>query len=356
MKGKDGNWDAYYPRDTREADFGNNGRLSYGGLGGTVLLYLRKPDDISLERLYGDSKLFMDLILRGGGRYRKVGSENIKITSMGNAAEDYRYTDSYGRIWMVRTWLAEYNDYKTAAFALPVPGGFVLMLNTGDTGSVDQELIPDMKALSDFVYVSYYGTFKDWQEFLNMKDLLPPQLADITIQLKNNQEFGYRSSRLSFSYSPDLLKISDRSDLRLDFSWFKDHEKIVWDVNRIVVSEEKYNQVGYTISRKMKPPKELGDQYQNGWEDMVEGNFPFNRSAYYEDKVTLIAATCQRDGGGKAHVQPGSVLYTVGFAKDGKVDQKEMETKLESFMGHLTVHETDSGSAGPRAGMSRPEN
>jgi hypothetical protein len=63
MKGKDGNWDAYYSKETRDADLGKNGRLSYGGLGNIVFMYLRRPDDISLERLQSDSKLFMDLIL-----------------------------------------------------------------------------------------------------------------------------------------------------------------------------------------------------------------------------------------------------------------------------------------------------
>jgi hypothetical protein len=101
VKAKDGNWDAYHPKETREAVLGNNGRLVYGNLGSAVFMYLRKPDNIPLETFYGDSKLFMDLILKGGGRYREIGPESIKITSMGRAFEDYRFTDSYGRIWMV---------------------------------------------------------------------------------------------------------------------------------------------------------------------------------------------------------------------------------------------------------------
>jgi serine protease Do len=354
MKGKDGQWDAYYAREPREADLGKNGRLSYGVLGNMAFMYLRKPDDIPLEKLYGDSKLFMDLILKGGGRFRKVGTENIKVTSMGNAFEEYRFTDSYGRIWIVRTWLAEYNDRKVATLSLPVPGGYVIMMSTGETGSVDQELIPDMKALSDFVYVSYYGTFKDWQGFVSRKDLLPPQLANLDIQIKKGEGFRYASSRLSLSYGPDLMGISDDSDLRLDFSFFQEQGKTVWDVNRIVVNEEKYNQVGYTVSRKMKPPKELGDQYESHWGDMVKGRFPFNRSAYYEDKVTIIAATYVRDDKGeKKDGPPDTVLYTAGFMKEGRVDQKEMETKLNLFMRNLMVYENSEGDS-RAAGSPRP--
>ncbi|HUL29759.1 MAG TPA: hypothetical protein VLZ03_04830, partial [Thermodesulfobacteriota bacterium] len=90
----------------------------------------------------------------------------------------------------------------------------------------------------------------------------------------------------------------------------------------------------------MKPPKELGDQYQSNWENMVERKFPYDRSAYHKDKVTLISTT--NSGGGqwaKKEATVGSVLYTIGFIKEGNVSQKEMEAKLEMFMRHLTIYE-----------------
>ena len=356
MKGKDGNWDAYYPKGTRDADLGNNGRLTYGTLGSTVFLYIRKPDNIPLETFYGDSKLFMDLILKGGGRYREIGPEEIKITSMGSAFEDYRFTDSYGRIWLVRTWLIEYDDGKVVTFSLPVPGGYIVMMRTDQTGSVDQGDIPDLKVLSDFIYVSYYGTFKDWREFLSQKDLLPSIFSTIDIDIENNKAFRFKSTRLSLSYSHNIMKISNNSDLRLDFGYFQEQGRTVWDVTKIAIGEEKYNQIGYTVSRMMKPPKELGDQYQNNWEDMVEQRFPHNRSAYYKDKVTVISTTYDRESKqGKGDAPSSSVLYTVEFMKQGNVDQKEMEAKLETFMRNLVVYENVEEN-GKKTGNPQPKN
>jgi hypothetical protein len=356
MKGKDGNWDAYYPRETREAVLGNNGRLVYGSLGSAVFMYIRKPDDISLETFYGDSKLFMDLILKGGGRYREVGPESIKITSMGRAFEDYRFTDSYGRIWMVRTWLIEYNDRKVVTFSLPVPGGCIVMMRTDQTGSADQGDIPDLKVLSDFTYVSYFGTFKEWREFLGMKDLLPSLFSTLDIQIENNEMFRYKSKRLSLSYGPDIMKILDNSDLRLHFGYFQEQSRTVWDITEIGIAEDKFNQIGYTVSRVMKPPKELGDEYQNHWENMVEGRFPYNRSAYHKDKVTIISTTYHQ--GSKPEKGDGSsssVLYTVGFIKEGNIDQKEMEAKLDMLMRSLVVYEEGEDKRN-EAGSPQPKN
>jgi hypothetical protein len=346
MKGKDGNWDAYYPSGTRDADLGKNGRLMYGTLASTVFMYVRKPDDIPLEKFYGDSKQFMDLVLKGGGRSRAIGTENIKITSIGSAFENYRFTDSYGRIWMVRTWLTEYNDTKIVTFSLPVPGGCIVMMRTDQTGNIDQGHIPDLKVFSDFIYVSYYGTFKDWREFLGMKDLLPSTFSTLDIHIRNNEVFRYQSKRLSLSYGPDILKISDYSDLRLDFGYFQDQGKTVWDITNIAIGEERYNQTGYTVSRKMKPQRELGDQYQSNWEDMVEQKFPYNRSAYYKDKVTIISTTHhQGSKSGRGDVPSVSSLYTVAFIGQGNVGQKEMDSKLGVFMRNLVVYENteDSG-------------
>src|SRR3990170_2063037 len=160
MKADDGNWDAFYPKETQKAALDSNGYITYGGLGNSLFLYIRKPDKISHEQLRNDSKLFMDLILKGLYLYREIGTEKIKITSFGKAQEENTLTDAYGRKWLIRTWLKEYDDEKIVTFSLPVPSGYITMMREGQTGLVDNGFIPDMKALADFIYVSYYGTFK----------------------------------------------------------------------------------------------------------------------------------------------------------------------------------------------------
>jgi hypothetical protein len=331
---------------------GNNGHLTYGALGSTTFLYIHKPEGIPLETFYGDSKLFMDMILKGGDRYRDIGPENIKITSMGRAFEDDRFTDSYGRVWMVRTWLIEYDDRKVVTFSLPVPGGCIVMMRTGPTGDVDREDIPELKVLSDFIYVSYYGAFKEWQEFLSMKNLLPSIFSTLDIRIVKDKSFRYKSARLCLSYGPEIMKISDRSSFQVDFGYFKENGKTVWDIKEIIAIEEKYNQVGYAVSRVMKPPKELGDQYQSNWENMVERKFPYDRSAYYKDKVTIISTTNGDGQRAKKEVPSGSVLYTIGCIKEGNVSQKEMEAKLEMFMRYLIIYE-NTGENGN--GTENPE-
>jgi hypothetical protein len=50
-----------------------------------------------------------------------------------------------------------------------------------------------------------------------------------------------------------------------------------------------------------------------------------------------------------------SVLYTVGFIKEGSIDQKEMEAKLDTFMRNLVVYEKGKDN-GPETGNPQPKN
>jgi tetratricopeptide (TPR) repeat protein len=331
---ENGSWYVSYPKEMKDAELPSNGHLTYGNMGNSLFLSIQKPDDVPLDKFYNDSKLFMDLLLKGFYVPRQIGTENIKITSLGKAREEYVFIDSYGRKWLVRTWLLEFSDEKFVTFSLPVPGGCITMLRAGQTGLVEDGHIPDLKILTNFIYVSYYGTLKQWHEFLKAKDLLAYAFSSIDISFDYNKAFNYKSKRLSFSYLYNVMKISERSYIKLMFSYFKDNGKTVWDVGAVSVGENKGDETFFNITRNIEPAKELGDKYQNDWNNIVMQKFPFNKSAYYKDKTTNISTSYIK----KSDVKT-PVLYSVVYSKDGKVEQKEMETKLDRFVQNLIVYE-----------------
>jgi len=340
MKDEDGNWDAFSAKDPKNGDLENNGYLWYGRIGSTFYFLMHKPDDITMGKFLDDSKVLMDLILKGVYIYREVGSEKVKITSMGKAQEDYQFTDAYGRKWKVRTWRSEYNDRKFVIFSLPVPGGCIAMLRADQTGQVNSGHIPDLKALTDFIYLSYYGTFKEWREFLALKDRLPSAFSAIDIKIENGKLFRYNSPRFSASYGPELMSITDKSDLKLRFTYSKDKGKTVWDIDGIIIGEDTHTKTSYNIFRNAKPPKELPDKFQRSWEDVAGMKFPFNRLAYAKDEYTGIALVYPgNDPTRKEKRASASVLYTLGYWTNGKVEQKEMDDKLAGFLKNMKVYE-----------------
>lgn len=336
-KGDDGLWDAYFPSKTYDSDLGANGSMSYGTLGNSFLMLLRKPDDVPLTNLYRDSKLHADLILRGLAFTRTVGVEKIKLTSLGKAVRDEVFTDSYRRNWIVRVWNLAYSDEQMVAFSLPVPGGLVSMIRRGQTEQTVGNM-SDLKSLTDFFYVSYYGTFEQWREFLANRDLLPPAFGAIDLDFEYGKQFRYGSKRVQLSYGPDQMNITPNSDLSLRFSYFRENDKVVWDVAQVTVGESKASSTFFGVARNLHPPKQLGDKYLSKWDDITHRHHPYNKRAYFDDKRTLIGQVCANNLGPDQLVA-APLVYTAFFGTDGNVQQSSVEQKLDGFLKSFAVKE-----------------
>ncbi len=337
VRGSDGSWDALTPRETKEIELENNGLVTAGLAGHSLLLYVQKPDDIPLATFYGDSKVFMDTLLKALGITRPVGVDKVRVTSYGKARDESSFTDGYGRKWLVRTWVQEYSDEKVVTFSLPVPGGCVTMMRADQTGRVNGHIM-DLKALTNFVYVSYYGSLKQWREFLAMKELLPDVFSTIDIAFDYGRELSYRSRRVAFSVGQRNMAVTENSDLKLSFGFFPEGERTVWDVEEITVGEDKNSAAAFSLTRNTRPPAELGDKYQSEWEKLVSRKMPYNRTSFLKDKASVIAAVFTGNVA-EEKLEAASLLYHVGCTKEGTVGQKEMETALDGFLKSVTVFE-----------------
>lgn len=340
MKDEDKNWDAFYHSELNTSELKNNGYLKYDLIGDTLLIQMHKPDNVSLKKFYADSKLFGELFLHGYNLYREIGSQKIRITSMGKAQDERMHKDSYGRKWMVRSWPLEYVDEKIVAFLLPVPGGFVGMMKKGDTGFIENGAIPDLKVLTDFVYMSYSGKLKEWDEFLKSGELLPSSFANLQVDFKTGKYLSYRSQRLAFKQGTDIMSIDDENELKLLFGYYRENGKVIWDTGGIIVSEAKGNKDSYSIYRRTRPSEKLRDTYKKDWESIVKREFPFNNSAFNKDGTTIILNV----HGASSVPKTTPFLYTVGYAKNGTAEQKEMEEQLKKLDNTIEVLEAGAKS------------
>jgi len=337
-KGEDGNWNLYTPKETSRSELGTNGYLVYGTMGNSFYMSLKKPDDLPLEALYRDSKVFMDQVLKGVNVTRQIGPEKVKITSLGRADTEYTYRDSYGRKWLVRSWPLEFSDEKIVAFSLPVPGGCISMMRRGQSGHVEDGLVPDLKVLADFIYVSYYGNLKQWREFLAAKEYLPELFSTIDIDFDYDKFFRYASKRVSVSYTPDLMHITEKSDLRLNLGYIAENGKTAWDVISICPGDDKNNNTCFIVSRDRRPPEDMSDAYRSDWDNLVNARMPYNKVSFIQDKMTTIFMPYAK-GTNLKKLGSANVLYDVGHIKDGNVEQKEMEKEIDRFVKGVTVYE-----------------
>lgn len=336
-RARDGHWKSFSPESTHSADLGANGQLVLGDMGSATYFRLLKPDDLPLRTLIDDSRKFMDLVLKGINYRRTIGSDEIKITSLGKARQAYVHTDGYKRPWLVRAWQIEYSDQTVVAMFLPAPGRAYGAIRVVPSGEYENHL-RDMKKLADFTYVSYYGTFEQWQEYLAMKDLLPPAFAGIQMSFDYGKEFRYRSNRLELAYPDSLMKITRNSDLLIGFSYFLDGGKVVWDVTKVMVGEDKNTRVMFAAARVARPDPSLTDDFQSTWSNLVGGRHPFNRTVYIDDNASVISTVGNRESD-RDRLDRRPVLYAVSHSVDGSMDQQTAESRLDRFLGRLAIRE-----------------
>ncbi|QNK02390.1 S1 family peptidase [Dyella telluris] len=318
-----------------KAPLPHNGYLARAMVGQQVMFHLRKPDDVSSKQLFGDSKIFMDLVLKAAPLQRRVGSEPVKITSLGQPSLQRDFTDNYQRRWQIREWPMAYDNGLIIAFLLPVPDGYAAMLRITNNRT-EHEDMSDMKQLANYVYVSYSGTLGQWKEFLANSSLLPSVLSDIAIHFDYGDAFKYQSSRLGFAYTPSLQKIDAESQLVLGMSYFQDRGKTVWDVSRVDVKSNVENAEHVSLSRHVAPSDDLDDGFRNSWGKIVNRTHPDDGVPYSENDMTYIGTV----GGTQANASSKpAVLYTAFYGVDGPRPDDTMKGKLNLLMEKLQVNE-----------------
>ncbi|MDR3445664.1 MULTISPECIES: serine protease [unclassified Dyella] len=312
-----------------------NGYLSRAVVGQQMMFHLRKPDDVTSKQLYADSKLFMDLALKAAPLQRRVGAEQVKITSLGKPSLERDYTDAYQRRWQIREWPMAYNNGLLIAFLLPVPDGYAAVVRITNNRT-EHEDMADLTQLANFVYLSYSGTLAQWKEFLANTDLLPSVLSDIAIRFNYGDDFKYQSKRIGFAYTPSLQKIDADSQLVLGMSYFQDRGKTIWDVSKVEVRSNVENAERVTVGRHVAPSDDLDDSFRNHWGKIVNRSHPDDGVPYSENDMTYIGAV----GGtqASADIKP-EVLYTAFYGVDGPRPEEAMKGKLNLLLEKLQVNE-----------------
>jgi serine protease Do len=315
----------------------HNGYVASNSVAHERMFHVRRPDDVPTGKFYGDPVLYGDLLLKGAPLARDIGPEKIKVVSLGKPQEDSVYVDAYQRRWQVRVWPAAYANMVMISFALPVPDGYASMVRMGAAGELHANMI-DMKALTDFFYVSYDGTLAQWKDYLKNKPLLPEAFKNIDIDFEYGKNFSYHSQRQAFSYTPQLQKIEENSQLTLGFAYFEDHGKVVWDVAGVVAKANAEDVEKVRLNRHVPPSEDLDESYRNYWSKLVKREHPDDGVAYNEDDSMYIGTV----GGAKASADTDAnpaVLYTALYGVEGSRTQDAMKAKLDLLMQNLHVNE-----------------
>lgn len=325
---EDGTWDAFQPPDLKTATLDSNGYITHGLFGKFRVAKFRRPDTVSAQTFYDDSKYFIDAYLKAVSIKRAVGREQVRIVSLGPAFAAADYVDTYGRKWQQRQWKIEYLDQIVTAMCLPVPDGYAMLIATNSTGRAkfDED---DLRTMADFSQISYGGTFKQWREFMTLRQLLPPQIARLDVQYEPGREFRFASPRFDVRYDTSVQQISDDSYLSVNFTFMAEGDEVTWDTSGVTTTEHSAAaSKALVLARRAKPPATLPQEFAAEWEKLSGREFPHNGAVVDTGVVSVISSPYSYPARDGVTALPGEFAYEIAFAVPGKEEQAVMEAAL----------------------------
>ena len=332
-RGSDGVSDRYQ-NDTPRFNLTDNGYVRVSRIGALTLVHVRRPDNVQAHGFYNDAKVRMDLLASAGGFKRKVGSEAVTVTSLGQPASQSVSVDGWQRRWHVAVWPLAFANMQVVAYELPVPDGCDILMR--EVPAADEYgALQDLAEITNFIYVSYDGLLAQWRQFLDERALLPAAFQHIHVDAVYGKRFSFDSPRLAFSYTPRLQPVNPDSRLWLGMRFYPDDGKVVWGAaDAMVWANNEVDDTHITIQQFLQPPVGMDDDYLTSMWQKVSGRlYPYNGVPRLESDVMKVdSVMAPKSGGGIP-----AYLYTVFVGVQGQQTQVSMRDKLDLLMKHTTV-------------------
>jgi serine protease Do len=320
-------WDEIAPESVVDQDLPNGGLISVGSSLDMTVFRLRRPGAGSDDKFYEDSQQFMDLLLKGLKLPRQVGDQAIRVTSLGHASNESVLLDRYGRRWKVTRWPLGYTDDYLVCYALPVPEGYVGMVQV--VRSSTAQLIDEyVRILADVVDVNYSGTLPQWRAFLARGDLRPSVFDHIKLERDDKQSIGYESQRLTLHLPKGIVSISDESEVELRMAYMLNGDKLTWDVGGVYVYADRDRHTYVGLQRHVKPANDSDKDLTDLWRRMSARGAGFARIAGHDEAYRnfWIHDAMSAASGKNPGIDPSaSVLYDVFYGTQGSIYPRDME-------------------------------
>jgi TonB family protein len=274
-QGGDDSWSADELGYAR-TDLGDDGFVGVASQRGITLLRLHRPGNAADAAWYADSRGFMDLALKGLGITRQVGSDAVRVTSLGAALADTRYVDHYGRRWQERSWAVPYLDAYVVGLLLPTPDGYVGLLQF-TPGLMLPEARKRIELLADLFYVSYWGSLQQWRAFLARREALPDALGALRLE-PEPKGAGWRlaTPRCSVDLAPTLMAVDAGSMLGLQMAYVPDAGGAAWSIGALAWYQDEAEKNYLVLGRQLHPPAGANRELRDRWSDLVGRRSPYN--------------------------------------------------------------------------------
>ncbi len=328
----DGSWDTHSCEGERSTLPGD-GMVWFcrtQGPGGT-LFRIVYPGTEADERHYRDSKDFLDTLLRGMPLPRLVGTQPVRVTSLGAATQESLLRDHYGRVWQLRSYPMGYADMYVTTLALPTPDGYVGMA-TIVPSSLQEVQGERYRFVADYLYLTYAGSLPQWQAFLQRRELRPACFEHDRFEA-SSRGVRFESARVTLD-STGLVTPAPQTSLELQMNYIVEHGVASWDVAGIILRPDRDRKTYLGAYRQARPAADSAKERRDRWDHMTRHDGEFAGTLQHDDQLTDFWVRTVAGGGANA-----AALYELVYNTDHSLQASEAEDMRVRLTGALKITE-----------------
>jgi serine protease Do len=339
MQQADGIWSAHEPAYT-STELPGDGSVSVAASAGVALLRLIRSDTATDDAFYSDSKAFMDLALKALNLRRRVGSDQVRVTSLGAAQSDAPYLDPYGRKWQERVWAVPFMDFYLVALLLPTPDGYAGVIEYSPSSAL-HEAESRARLVAAQVDVSYIGTLAQWQAHLRRRVLLPAGFNEV--KLESTPKWTLHSHRFVSAIPPAVLSLTDKSQMSLTMGFMNDGPRVVWDIKEIWWNRDDRKIAAVGLWRRERPPGSAKLDLRTKFASMRDRRSPYDGKISHETTEEFAASRVMDLPGKKAGTVASDLLYGVTLHLEGFPARNDTDQSLQAVATATQVLEPGLG-------------
>jgi serine protease Do len=344
QQGADGAWSSPEP-EYHEVRLPSDGSVAVATAAGVQLLHLVRPAGAADDAFYEDSKAFMDLALKALDLRRAVGTDQVRVTSLGPAVQSGPFTDPYGRRWQERAWAIPYLDSYAIGLLLPTPDGYsALMALTPSSGL--HAITENLHLMAGLLDVSYRGTLAQWQAALRRRTLLPKTLE--AVSLEKTPAWTLKTPRFVSSVPAAVLPLKDDSLMSLVMGFMSEGDRTVWDIEEARWEPDERREAAVILWRRVEPPADARLDIRNRFDSIRARRTPYDGAAS-RDSETSVQATRVLDTPGRT---PGTVSsnpeYGLTVRLAGLPERAEVQRSIDDAAAATRILEHGAGADMPR--------
>lgn len=250
-----------------EIDLADDETLEVGDLGAAVgFRWQKRHGHAATPASLRDSKAFMDTLLKGLKMPRVIGSQAIRITSLGPATHESIHVDRFDRAWQLREWSLGYADLHVVTLALPTPDGHAGLVQISNAAGLPLA-IAGLRLMADYMHVSYFGSPEQWTAFLANRELCPPMLRGLRFSTAGDTEAALAG--LDVRIPAKVLSPDSDSGLSVYLGYFVRGGKLVAQPAGITIEKDPGNPTTWVgVWAQPKPAADAGAELNKRWQQM----------------------------------------------------------------------------------------